>query len=116
MDKSQLLLFFSDSIPDKWNLSDCFSDADQFGQQVFQQVEFQHVGAVTLGYGGIFVGFAEPSVSISGTTGFGYGLDKLRHTSRDATGLVGLLQGVGYIQDDGETEGLHFGDAAIVDD
>lgn len=41
---------------------------------------------------------------------------KLRHTSRDATGLVGLLQGVGYIQDDGETEGLHFGDAAIVDD
>ena len=73
MDKSQLLLFFSDSIPDKWNLSDCFSDADQFGQQVFQQVEFQHVGAVTLGYGGIFVGFDEQSVYTYGNTGFGNG-------------------------------------------
>ena len=69
MDKSQLLLFFSDSIPDKWNLSDCFPDADQFGQQVFQQVEFQHVGAVTLGYGGIFVGFDEQSVYTYGNTG-----------------------------------------------
>ena len=36
------------------------------------------------------------------------------HAACDAAGLVGLLQGVGNIQDNGETERLHFRYSAIV--
>lgn len=43
-------------------------DCDQLGEQFFQQVEVQHIGAIAFGTGGVEVGFNKKPVHPSGNT------------------------------------------------
>ena len=95
---------------------DGLADAYELGEEVFQEVEPEHVGAVAFGGFGLWVGLDEEAVGADGDACFGHGLDEAGHASGDSARLVGLLEGVGGIEDDGVAEGLHLWDAAVVDD
>ena len=84
-------------------------------EEGFGEVEAQHVGAVALGMGGVGVRLHEDAVGAHGDGGAGDGLYHVGAAAGDACRLVGLLQRVGDVDDDGHAVALHGGHTAEVD-
>ena len=61
------------------------------------------------------VGLYKQAVRAYGYSGFRYRLDKGGQSTGHAGGLVRLLQGMGYIHNDWETECLHLRDTPEID-
>lgn len=62
------------------------------------------------------MGFHEDAVGTNGDGGLGDGLDELGLAAGHSAALVGLLEAVGTVHDDGAAEGLHGGQATEIDD
>ena len=89
--------------------------ARERGQQAFQLVKRQHVGAVAQGLGRIGVRFDEDTVNPGGDGGAGDRGDEFRTAAGHPTRLVGLLKAVRQVHEGGR-KGAHLREAPHVND